>query len=563
MAAVTVTADNDRVDDGEAGTGYSNIGGGASGAAEAPFAYQGSNLFNRKVTSSTGAGFFYDPTADLGTARDMSVSGADYETWMVKVMVSDYGGLQTANGVVMRAGSSGTDYHATTVAGTDAIVAAFNEYRAVGGLLVIPWAVANTSYNDAAKDAGSPTFTAVDYFGAVFAFSASTAKNENCGLDAIDIGTGLYLVGGDGADPDAVWQDFADEDEGTVANRWGYARNADGGGILAYGNWRIGTNDDSTSTATVFNDTTAVITWLDHMANAGFNTVTVDLGSASTTVTDGSLHISAGSTATVDSRADYTVTGTAGTGTFSHNLRNFRNITYTSACTVTGDIECADLTQGGATLTGATIRCNSAVNVAVCDDFTIGDTTDLTVVQAGAGHFVDLGTISSNTTVNWTVTTVGFPNGTAGSPATTTSNGNETIVCSVNSGITLTINVASGASTPSVENNGLGNVDIVAGQVTLTVTVQDINTASKLQNARVYVTADSGGPLAQGTVIIDKALTDANGQASDTRSYASDQPITGRVRLSSSAPYYITAPIAGTISSTGGLNLTVQMVPDE
>ena len=401
MAAVVVTEDNTRIKDAENDTGYSNIGGGASGSAEAPFAYQGSNLFNRKVTSGTGAGFFYNPVSDSGSAEDMTVAGRT--TMMVKCMVSDYGGLDATDGVILRLGSDGSNYYAFVLAGSDSPAAAFAAYRDIGGLLVIPVDPnENASYNDTGKDAGSPVLTAVDYFGYVCAFSASTAKNENAGLDAIDVGSGLYLVGGDGGDADGVWQDFADEDGNTVANRWGYGRNADGGGLLFLGNFRVGTDDDSTSTATEFTDTDAVVTWLDHLAAAGFNVATIDLGSASTTVTDGALHIGAGDTTNTDSRPDYICEGTSGSGVFSHQLRNFRNVEYTSACDVDGAIiECELLTQGGAEIQNSVINTNSLTSVACLQDPTFGTTTDLhdtDFVQAGAGHAIELATVNGTYT---------------------------------------------------------------------------------------------------------------------------------------------------------------------
>jgi len=151
----------------------------------------------------------------------------------------------------------------------------------------------------------------------------------------------------------------------------------------------------------------------------------------------------------------------------------------------------------------------------------------------------------------------------SGYASTDGSTGNETILVSVASGQTLTINVASGASIPTVYNTGSGSVSVVSGQVTLTITVKDIDTGSVIQGARVYVTADAGGSLTEGTVIIDGVLTDVNGQVSDTRSYSSDQPITGRVRKASTSTYYKTGPIAGTVDNGSGLNLTVQMIPDE
>lgn len=126
---------------------------------------------------------------------------------------------------------------------------------------------------------------------------------------------------------------------------------------------------------------------------------------------------------------------------------------------------------------------------------------------------------------------------------------------------TVTISLVGCTGNISYRTEG-ATVVLVQDPVTTTVTVQDINTGSPVQNARVYMIAASGGPLAQGTVII-QGLTDVNGQISDTRTLASAQPITGWVRRATTGTLYKQGPIAGTISNVAGLALTVQMIPDE
>ena len=210
--------------------------------------------------------------------------------------------------------------------------------------------------------------------------------------------------------------------------------------------------------------------------------------------------------------------------------------------------------SGSGKLTDCIVNSSTASSAVSCD--TLADLDGCTFVSDGTGHAVNLGTISATTSMTWNCSDSGYA-------STDGSTGNETILVSVASGQTLTINVASGASIPTVYNTGSGSVSVVSGQVTLTITVKDINTGSVIQGARVYVTADAGGSLTDGTVIIDGVLTDVNGQVSDTRSYSSDQPITGRVRKASTSTYYKTGPIAGTVDNGSGLNLTVQMIPDE
>lgn len=616
MAAVAVTAENTRVEDAEDDTGYSNIGGGAGGSSEAPFAYQGSNLYNRKVTSAAGAGFFYDPTSDSGAAQDMTATAKRH--WMVKIMVSDYGGLDSTDGVRIRIGSDGSNYDVYVLAGSDSPLAVMAEYRPVGGLLVFPVSANEaTAYADSGKGAGTPTLTAIDYFGAVYAFTTSSAKNENCGLDAIDLGVGLFLVGGDGGDADGIYQDFVDEDEGTVANRWGYARAADGGGLLAFGNWRIGENSGG-AVATVFDDSLAVITWLDGMFEAGFSRVSVNLGDASTDVTDGCLHIGAGSIDDVDTRPDYIVSNTTGVFLFNGTLRNFRNVTLTSACTINGAIECALLTQGSADIEDSIIRTTSLTSVACLQDPTFGASSDLNntaFIQAGAGHAIEIDTAGVYTLTNITFSGYGANASDSAALDITETTG------------TVTINW-SGGTEPTYKTAG---ADVII-QNTVNVSVTALDAGTGVEGARVHLFADSGGDLpagksttitrsgstatatatahgltagqlvrikdadqveyngiktivdvptantftftvsgtpttpATGTItctgFIINDLTNASGLVENAGwPFSSDQPVIGFIRKGTSEPVYKTADIVGTITSAG-LAITTPMISD-
>ena len=82
-----------------------------------------------------------------------------------------------------------------------------------------------------------------------------------------------------------------------------------------------------------------------------------------------------------------------------------------------------------------------------------------------------------------------------------------------------------------------------------------------------YTFAGSVTSPATGTILATTAfisgLTDINGEISDTRTYANNQPIGGRVRKSTGSPYYKSAPIVGTIDKDNGLPLTIIMLSDE
>lgn len=136
---------------------------------------------------------------------------------------------------------------------------------------------------------------------------------------------------------------------------------------------------------------------------------------------------------------------------------------YQSNATLTGRTfrRCNQVTQGGATFTSCTFD-NPSGAVAVNSN-ALGSITDCTFNSDGTGHAVDLGTITTTGSLTWDNTDNDYA-------ATNGSTGNETMVVSVDIGVTLTINVSNTASTPTYYNTGLGTVTVVAGAKTLTLT---------------------------------------------------------------------------------------------
>jgi hypothetical protein len=62
--------------------------------------------------------------------------------------------------------------------------------------------------------------------------------------------------------------------------------------------------------------------------------------------------------------------------------------------------------------------------------------------------------------------------------------------------------------------------------------------------------------------VVLAGLTDGSGQITMSRVFSGDQPVVGRVRKSSSAPYYKTQPLLQEVDSAAGLTFTVQLLPD-
>ena len=440
-----------RLDDAEAATGWSNIGGGQGFAVEAQFLWQGANSVNRKIGS--GIGMSYDPTADGGVAHNF----ANSEFVLYKVYFADYATLTTTKGIWARIGSSASDYHDYVISGTTAAKAAYDEYPR--RWIVIGIDPRETALRNAV--AGTPDFTAADFFGILADAPGSGFTVENLAISALDIMEGLYVTGGTGADPVAEPADFLAFDDGTVNNRYGCAYPGQGV-IVANGAWWIGRDDTPTATATEYTHASdKTVLFDENHAAAGAYGYRFDLGSASTIVSIEGIATSAGTTNTQDTRADLTVTGTSGTAEISGQVRNHRNITLTSAVTVPGRLEFADLTQASADLSGATLVVSAASAVAACDDPTFGATTGInnaTIIQAGAGHAFEIGGTTAITITNLIFT--GFGADTTNDAA---------LYFSATSG-TITVNL-DGSAQPTHRTAGV-TVDFVAAQITTTLVAQ-------------------------------------------------------------------------------------------
>ena len=494
MAVVTVTANNTRVEDGEDATGWSSIGGGAGGAAEGSFFYQGALLFNRKITSSTGAGFYYTPTADAGSAQNMTAAAT--RAWLAKVIVTDYGGLQAADGLRLRIGSDPSNYYVFVVAGTGSPITAYDTYPAQGGFIIVPIDPNVAGYRY--QTVGTPNLASVDYFGTVAAFAASQAKSENVGCDAIDLGTGLTLVGGDGADPDGTFDDFVSFDQGTIANRFGYVRKVNGT-ILVFGTLTIGT-----ATATVFTDNDSIVLFPDGFFASGYSGIKVDIQNASTAVTIGATLTGLGDATVVDTRPDHTVTGTAGTYTFTGAMNAHRNVTVADAPTQIAFSECSvecvallsEVAGGRINFQDSVLKTLSTAGVATMKlgtgtgEFNLGNSSFArnTIEQAGTGHAIEI-----TATGTYTFDSLVFSGyGADGA--------NDAAVYN-NSGGAVTIDVVGTGNIPTVRN-GTGASTTVNLAKTLTVTgMVDGSEVSVVENPDTaptilfYTASTSGGTV--------------------------------------------------------------------
>lgn len=493
MAAVTVSFDGVRVNDSDANTNWGNfvVGGGAP-ASEFPLAYQVTSgtttgAVNKKVNSTTARqGVDYNH----GSGQDLTAAAT--KLWFCKIYVADAFDLNATWGVEVAMGSADTNNdHRYNIAGTGANLSVYDQYPAQGGYLITSIDPEITAWREAVN--GTPNWASVVWWAVGAQFINGTAKTENVAMDSIDIGRGLVLNGGDGADTDGDFTSFVATDQDNKANRWGVVTGS-GNNVRANGILAIGENTSQTAVATGFTDVNSVVAFPDGYHSRGTVGVRVNLGSASTACQIDSLLIGEGTRNGVDAndtRPDFEVTGTLGSLSIAAQMRNFRDVTLTSVVTCDGaDIECHLLTQASADIENCIIRTNALTQVACLQDPTFGVSTDLNnteFIQAGAGHAIEIDTVGTYNLQDITFTGYG---GTPGTNSTPSSGANDAAIYN-SSGGAVTINVNGSGNQPSIRN-AAGSTTTV--NQTVTVTIKAVDTAGDpIQHAKVFLETGPGG----------------------------------------------------------------------
>ena len=583
---VSVTFNGTRLNSADSLTGWtalkiSGTGGGPSAAA-ADGAIEGNGAVTAQVSRQFVA-LYYDLGA--GNELDFGVGGAN-EGQMIYIwgnfLAAALLNNQNANGfgVFLESSTPGTgQYHCWTFYGADTYAGGWKRF------ILDPTLSATTS-SGTAINTGS-----IRYIGLFANVGSTTARFDNLIVDSIDVGTGITVTG---TSTDGLFKELAANEE---ANRYGIVTslNDSGTAFELAGKLILG---DTTAASTITDEDSKIfvaepkyyngvqttravpVTYFGIEVVGGAGNQSLKLGQEVGT-TDGRNGISFVGNGTYTTGIDFsdgnvetgdwlgcTLESIRGTLSFDSSNHKFRgntlvdcgSVVFTSGSTASdcSFVNCQPASHSDASLVSCSFIEGIGLTATVTSD--LSNLSSCRFVKGTLGHAVQVTSVGSGT-MTWDCTAVGYDAGATGSPVTPTSTGSETIYVSTSSG-SLTINVADGATIPSIRSAG-ATVNVVAGQRTFTVTVQDINTGSALQNARVYVTAAAGGALTEGTVIIDKALTNASGQASDTRSYSSPQPYTGNIRLASSGVFYKATTISGTISSSSDTSITVSMIPDE
>jgi hypothetical protein len=273
MTVVSVAFDGTRLSQAESETDggtWDKWGSTQSPTQEVDWPYQlgASNAAISNKASKGEAGVDFDST---GTN--------DYTTGpkvvLAQVTLVTFGLLDTSihGGLKYYIGSSGSDYYTYYIFGSKK---AYDP--PTGGWTTLAIDPNEVAYRAATQ--GTPALGSVDYYG-VQATTTATVKSDNVGHDSLSyltVGDGLTLTAGTSTDPDGVFQDFIDYDQGTVANRWNVCQSVQGA-LIVTGWLNIGTG-----AATEFTDSGAVVIWTESLTAEGFNGILFDLGTAATVI---------------------------------------------------------------------------------------------------------------------------------------------------------------------------------------------------------------------------------------------------------------------------------------
>lgn len=517
--------------------------GGTGAGAGVDFAMQGNNAIDAKVSNNEKG-----PAVELNTAQTTTAPFGvpqHYWVWGYCATPGISETLQNRGATVVIGTATNNNYCQYHVNGNDT----FNATTKVGRCYPIDYSVRTTNTSPPYRTVSGTPGASPDVFGFVCNITGQS-KGNNIATDAIRKGLGVYVTGGTAGTP-ATFSEVATAND-NINNRWGLFTSDGGAAYSQQGVFYIGKDNTQTSTAAYFEDSGAAITFTDTPhSNANLTQFRID--NASTTCILTSCSFSAEGTnnkgqflvETANPTVD--LTGCTFSGISTTILAS--NTTATST-TWSG---CQQVFQDSATLSGCTFR-NSISAALNADDVSL--VTNCEFIKGANNNNAIEGFATSGPTAGSPVVYDISSNTFTGYSGTSTS---AALWVTANTGF-IEINCAD--INTSVRTNG-ATVTIVAGQVTTTVTVRNAADFSVVDNARVYLFADAGGPLAQGTEIIN-GLTNASGVITDTRSIASNQPVTGYVRKSSPGDdLFKSTPLSGTIDSNTGASLTALMVSDE
>lgn len=283
---------------------------------------------------------------------------------------------------------------------------------------------------------------------------------------------------------------------------------------------------------------------------------------------------------------------------------------------------CGLITKGNSVMTGCTFdKLTGTIGVTASSPANAALITNSTFISDGTGHGLEItGTAANMTLTNVTWSGYAASDGSTGNEAVYINTSAGSMNLTISGGSTPSIRVAAGVNVTVLSNavnvtakavkedgtyiNGASvHVEAAAGggfpcDATVTITNSgttatvshtghamatndkviirgaslDANngvfTITKINNdSYSYTMGSSPGSNPTGTIkstfVVLNGTTTGSGEITMSRIFPSSQPVVGRIRKSSSAPYYKQANITGTVSSSTGAYFTGVMISDD
>ena len=459
---------------------------------------------------------------------------------------------------------------------------------------------------------GSPA-TPYDTFGMAVGATQQARGNPNA-VNAVRYGRCESIFqDGDIANGYCTFAGYGDVDS-TSTNKWSLIDPVEGGykyqGLMSLG---------STGTSADFRDENVNITIANTInVTSGFNKIEVN--NISTNIEWTAVNISTLGTV---SKGAFEVVDDAVIKKTDCVFTDMNTFIYQSNSELTNTTyrRCGQITQGSATFDGCAFDNTTAVTAITCDNVTNLDACKF--ASDGSSHAITITSTGTYDLTNHIFVDYATIDGTTGNEVIyNNSGGAVTLNASGNTG-TLSVRNGAGATTTLVINpvttaitvrdlsTGLiiesarvlvwvtdnanyfyqATVSITGSSTTATVThtahglatgdnviIEGVENDDDYNGVYIVTVVDVDTYTytapdvlnlspATGTITSTMALisegTNASGIANDTRSLSANQAIGGRIRKSTTSPYYKQGVISGTVSSTNGFSATVQLVGDE
>lgn len=464
--------------------------------------------------------------------------------------------------------------------------------------------------------AGTLTLTTVKNIGFICRQNTGvTTTVSNQFVDAIRMGTGMIATTSVGTDVITMASLFSTD----KTNSWGIITQFAG---IYYGAGKINVGSATQTNVCNLTDSSQVLVWKTYPVSATLYQFLLKGASGNkTTVQLTSCVIRGQTTAAV-----WTITCNDAFSDFKAYSCAFANISsaaLSAGSVLSGSSVAASgtITTNGAAITNCTFSpTTSTTQVSAAAGTAAAAVSGSTFTSAGTGHGLEItGTATNTTLTNDTWSGYAASNGSTGNEAVFVNIATGSMNLTITGGTTpsvrtagATVTVVSGAvnATITVQNTAGSNIQnarvlLLAASggpmpYNVTVTISNAGTTATVTHAAhgmatndkvqikgaslqanngvfaityistssySYTMASTPGSSPTGTIqatyVALSGLTDINGQITMSRVFSSNQPVNGRVRLSTGTPIYKTSNISGTINSSLGFSTTILLISDE